>query len=249
MILLTDRPKLAGKSLGITLLTKGEASPKLAKDQRYMTRILYLASAVYKKELCPNAGLCMEHCLIVHAGRGAIGGYDNIVQRARKARSDWYLSSPVEFKAQLVREIQLAVKASVKAGIPLAIRLNGGSDLDWSDIYAQFPEIQFWEYTKRPELAVLIDTLPNVHVTYSHNERTTSRILGLILDVGINVAMVFNVKKGQSLPPVVGSVPVIDGDLSDLRFLDERGAIVGLRLKKLKKIDRKLSNGFIQISS
>jgi hypothetical protein len=233
----------------LTLLTKGEASPKLAKDQRFMTRILYLASAVYKAELCPNAGTCKDHCLIVHAGRGAIGGYDNMVQRARKARSDWFLSNPVEFKAQLVHEITLAITASKKANMPLAIRLNGGSDLDWSDIYAQFPQVQFWEYTKRPELAVLIDTLPNVHATYSHNERTTTRILGLILGVGINVAMVFNTKRGQPLPAMVGNVSVIDGDLSDLRFLDEGGVIVGLRLKKLKKIDRKLSNGFIKMAS
>lgn len=237
------------------LLTKGEASPKLAKDQRYMTRILYLASAVYKAELCPNAGLCKEHCLIVHAGRGAIGGYDNMVQRARKARSDWYLTNPVAFKAQLVHEIRLAVKASTKAGIPLAIRLNGGSDLNWDDIYAQFPQVQFWEYTKRPDLA--LGKQNNVQWTYSHNERTTARIIGQLVVNSVNIAMVFNVKRGQPLPPMVGSVHVVDGDLSDLRFLDERGVrsklrslvIVGLRLKKLKKIDRKLSNGFIQIAS
>jgi hypothetical protein len=230
----------------LTLLTKGEASPKLAKDDRYMTRILYMASAVYKAELCPNAGLCKDHCLIVHAGRGAIGGYDNMVQRARKARSDWYLSNPVEFKAQLVKEIQLAIKASKKANMPLAIRLNGGSDLDWSDVYSQFPQVQFWEYTKRPDLA--LGQQSNVHWTYSQNERTTHRILGLLLG-RVNMAMVFNVKKGQPLPSYVGSMPVIDGDTSDLRFLDEKGAIVGLRLKKLKKIDRKMSNGFIKIAA
>lgn len=242
----------------ITLLTKGEASPKLAKDQRYMTRILYLASAVYKSELCPNAGLCKEHCLIVHAGRGAIGGYDqngqsligdstlgNAVQRARKARSDWYLTDSASFKAQLVNEIKLAVKASTKAGIPLAIRLNGGSDLDWGDIYAHFPEIQFWEYTKRPDLAV--GQQMNVHWTYSQSERTTDRILGALIGK-VNIAMVFNTKRGLPLPSLVGSVPVIDGDLSDLRFLDERGVIVGLRLKKLKKINRQMSNGFIQLA-
>lgn len=229
------------------LLTKGEASPKLAKDQRYMTRILYLASAVYKAELCPNAGLCKEHCLIVHAGRGAIGGYDNVVQRARKARSDWFLSDPTTFKVQLVREIQLAIRAASKANIPLAVRLNGGSDLDWSDIYAQFPQVQFWEYTKRPDLAV--GKQSNVLWTYSHNERTTARILGQLVANSVNIAMVFNIKKGQPLPATIGSVPVIDGDLSDLRFLDEIGVIVGLRLKKLKKIDRKMSNGFIQLAS
>lgn len=212
-----------------------------------MTRILYLASAVYKAELCPNAGECMNHCLIVHAGRGAIGGYDNLVQKARKARSDWYLTNPVAFKAQLVHEIKLAIKAASKASMPLAIRLNGGSDLDWSDIYSQFPQVQFWEYTKRPDLA--LRKISNVQMTYSHSERTTNRILAGILEARVNLAMVFNVKKGQPLPPMLGTIPVIDGDISDLRFLDERGVIVGLRLKKLKKIDRKMSNGFIKLAS
>lgn len=221
----------------MTLLTKGIASPKLAKDQRYLTYILYLASATYRPELCPNAGECKQYCLITKAGRGAIGGPDNAIQRARKRKSDWLLDNPIEFKAQLVREIRNAVKYARKVNLPLAIRLNGGSDLDWSDIYAQFPDVQFYEYTKRPNLAINLNRLPNVHVTYSHNERTTDRILTTMMLMKINIAMVFNVKKGKDLPLKVGTIDVIDGDLSDLRFLDRKGIIVGLRLKSLRKVD------------
>jgi hypothetical protein len=218
------------------LLTKGIASPKLAKDQTYTTYILYLASAVYKAELCPNAGDCKSFCLITKAGRGAIGGPDNAIQKARKRKSDWYLTNPESFKAQLVHEIQLAIRSANSKGEKLAIRLNGGSDLDWSDVYSQFPSVQFWEYTKRPDLAIKLNQLSNVHVTYSHNERTTDRILGSILSKGINIAMVFSTKKGKDLPANHGSLKVVDGDQSDLRFLDGQGVIVGLRLKSLRKV-------------
>jgi hypothetical protein len=47
--------------------------------------------------------------------------------------------------------------------------------------------------------------------------------------------MVFNIRKNKPLPESVGNVPVIDGDISDLRFLDQKGAIVGLRLKSLRR--------------
>jgi hypothetical protein len=217
------------------LLTEGIASPKLAKDQRYLTYILYLASASYDKRLCPNAGDCISYCLITKAGRGAIGGSDNAIQRARKRKSDLFFADPIAFRSQLVAEI---VKAQLKAnrmGLPLAIRLNGGSDLDWTDIYSQFPAVQFWEYTKRPDLAIQLAEYKNVHVTYSFNERTTNRILGTILDMKINTAMVFAVRKGKPLPTTKGNIPVVDGDLSDLRFLDGSGVIVGLRLKSLRK--------------
>lgn len=219
-----------------TLLTKGIASPKLAKDQSYLTYILYLASAAYKPELCPNAGDCIQYCLITKAGRGAIGGPDNNVQRARKRKSDWLLSDPIGFKARLSTEIGNAVRLASKLGMPLAIRLNGGSDLDWSDIYIQFPNVQFWEYTKRPDLALRLNGQNNVHVTYSNNERTTTRILGTMLMNNINVAMVFHIRKGNPLPMYVGSVPVVDGDITDLRFLDGKGVVVGLRLKSLRKV-------------
>lgn len=230
------------------LLTKGIASPKLAKDQTYTTYILYLASAVYKPELCPNAGDCKSFCLITKAGRGAIGGPDNTIQLARKRKSDWYLSDPIAFKAQLIHEIKLAIKSANSKGEKLAIRLNGGSDLDWSDVYSQFPDVQFWEYTKRPDLALKLSQLQNVHVTYSHNERTTNRILSTMLQNRINIAMVFSTKKGQPLPAKSGSIDVIDGDISDLRFLDGRGVIVGLRLKSFRKVgkDQLQNQSFVQ---
>jgi hypothetical protein len=61
----------------------------------------------------------------------------------------------------------------------------------------------------------------------------------------VNMVQVFNVAKGKDLPAKLGTIDVIDGDSSDLRFLDPKGVIVGLRLKSLTKIDRSKRSSFI----
>jgi hypothetical protein len=52
------------------------------------------------------------------------------------------------------------------------------------------------------------------------------------------VAVVF----ANGLPPIWKGFPVIDGDVSDLRFLDPRGTVVGL---KAKGAARKDTSGFV----
>ena len=90
----------------------------------------------------------------------------------------------------------------------------------------------------------------NVHMTYSENENTTDRIRGQLLDAGINIAMVFDIwsRHGGAFPETVGNVSVIDGDISDLRFLDPKGVIVGLRLKSAKNPwpNKTLKNKFLK---
>lgn len=229
-----------------SLLTSGISSPKLAKytGDNYVSAILYLASGTYIASLCPNMGNCGKTCLITKAGRGA---FDDKVSAARKRKSDEYLTDPVAFKARIVREIERLVIKGQKRGKAVAVRLNGGSDLDWTDVYAKFPTVTFWEYTKRPELALKLSLIPNVNVTYSFSERTTPRILRAMLDRRINVAMVFDVKRGKPLPAMVDGVPVTDGDLHDFRFLDQRGVIVGLRLKSNRRpTTEQKSGGFVQ---
>lgn len=228
------------------LLTRMESSPKLAKytGNTYEAAILYLASAVYKSELCPNAGACKKTCLIVKAGRGA---FDDKVSSARKRKSDWFLSDRAGFETQLRRELDALIKRAARLGKTPAVRLNGGSDLDWSHIYAEYRgRITFWEYTKRPDLALKLHAA-GISVTYSYSERTTERLLGIILAQGISVAVVFQLPRKQSLPLSLHGREVIDGDLHDFRFLDKAGVIVGLRLKSNRKVtDEQVSGGFVQ---
>jgi hypothetical protein len=54
---------------------------------------------------------------------------------------------------------------------------------------------------------------------------------------GVNVSVVFNTVRGQALPGYWQGYRVIDGDLHDVRFLDPRGVVVGLRAKgEAKKV-------------
>jgi hypothetical protein len=141
----------------------------------------------------------------------------------------------------LKHEISLLVKRATKQGKKTAVRLNGGSDLDWYDVYASFPEVQFWEYTKNPSRALKLSKLPNVHITYSVNEYSSDKILRTMSMAGINLATVFNIKRGQSLPETYFGLPVIDGDTTDLRFLEPTGVVVGLRIKSLRKVPKDIT--------
>ena len=60
---------------------------------------------------------------------------------------------------------------------------------------------------------------------------------------GYNVAVVFGVKKSQPLPDTYNGRKVINGDESDLRFLDPRGVVVGLYAKGKAKKD---TSGFVK---
>lgn len=218
------------------LLTIETASPKLAKSANddWLTAILYLAGAADRR-LCPCAtDGCRSICLITNSGRGVMSP----VRLARQAKTDWLFNNPTGFDYQLSKDIEALRKKAKRLGKRPAIRLNGGSDLDWSRFYETYQDIIFWEYTKRPDMAIkLSKAYQNVHMTYSENENTTDRIRGQMLASGINIAMVFDVwsRHGGALPETVGNVPVIDGDISDLRFLDPKGVVVGLRLKSAKK--------------
>ncbi len=242
------------------LLTKGESSAKLAKDtgKGYLTAILYLASGQIEPRLCPAAGACKNAalglCLVMNSGRTSMSqGKDKGPAAAKIARTKEYFGDTAEFKARLIRELRNLESRALKAGLKPAARLNGGSDLDWSDIYSQFPNIQFWEYTKRPALAVKLAALPNVNITYSFSESTTDRTLAMVSSAGINVAVVFDTGRNKPLPGTFKGLQVIDGDRSDLRFNDTGGVVVGLRFKAAKDKARKtaagVAAGFIQVAS
>jgi hypothetical protein len=227
------------------LLTPEISSPKLAKTEggKYLTAILYLAGAGDSR-LCPasTAG-CRDICLITESGRGVMSP----VRQARQAKTDFLFNNRTGFDFQLAKDINALRAKAKRLGKRPAIRLNGGSDLDWYRFYEVYQDIIFWDYTKRPDLAVKNHRLMNVHMTYSENENTTDRIRGQLLDAGINIAMVFDIwsRHGGALPEKIGNVPVIDGDTSDLRFLDPKGVIVGLRLKSAKT-PTKTKNTFLK---
>lgn len=225
----TKRNSLLGVSNAKT--SKGEALGVL-------TGILYLAPhTVAGRNVCSFASIgCAAACLY-KAGRGAF----NSVQRARISKTELFHFSPKAFVESLALDIAALERKAAKLGMTAAVRLNGTSDLPWENLKGslgvslmeRFPGVQFYDYTKNPARAIAYGRgeLPtNYHVTFSRSESNASAVLS-VLDTVTNIAAVFDTKKGHALPDSWAGRKVIDGDLTDIRFWDESGVIVGLRAK------------------
>jgi hypothetical protein len=152
--------------------------------------------------------------------------------------------------AQLHKNIQKLVKRAAKLGLIPAVRINGTSDLPQLalQLAADYPDVQFYDYTKIPRPWDRLRA--NYHLTFSLSENNLPSALDALAH-GVNVAVVFNVKRGHDLPTHWREYTVIDGDMHDLRFLDKippgsaSPVIVGLRAKGQAKKD---SFGFVQIA-
>ena len=229
------------------LLTIGDGSMKIAKSDaagtKYLSAIMYLAphKVAGRGNLCPDASPgCIAACLNT-AGRGI---YQK-TQDARIKRSLMWLEQRDAFKAQLIREIAAFVLKCVKAGKTAAIRLNGTSDVYWEkvwpEIFALFPDVQFYDYTKNVVrmLNFCNGLLPkNYHLTFSRSEINEANCLK-VLKAGGNVATVFS---SAEFPKKWNGYKVQDADEDDLRFLDARGTVQAL---KAKGKARKDVSGFV----
>jgi len=127
-------------------------------------------------------------------------------------------------------DIGALIKRAAKLGLKPAVRINGTSDLPQiaRTMAREFPNVQFYDYTKipRPELRVL----PNYHLTFSYTGHNDADAMGALAN-GVNVAVVFDTRRGYELPEEWRGYRVVDGDLHDLRFTDAVGVVVGLRAK------------------
>jgi len=238
------------------LLSTG--NPKVLKGmkQGYNTYILHLAPAnVSGFETCPKrtAG-CTAACLNT-AGRGGMfkkGESTNVIQEARKRKTLFFFEERAGFMEWLVKDIELAIKQSIKKNLIPVFRLNGTSDLAWEkyevirngklyrNIFSAFPDVQFYDYTKI--LGRKIQNIENYHLTFSAADGNDADVRKAIKQ-GYNVATVFGLKKTESMPDEYMGLPVFNGDESDLRFLDPEGVVVGLYAKGKAKKD---TSGFVK---
>lgn len=232
------------------LLTTG--NPKTAKGEGagYLTSILHLApSTLSGFNTCPMASAgCKAACLNT-AGRGGIikrGETTNIIQKARIRKTLELFNNREAFLTQLVREVENTLRLAEKHGLTPVFRLNGTSDLRWEvmpvirkgveypNIMTAFPTVQFYDYTK---IANRRNLSANYSLTFSLSESNNADAQEA-LENGMNIAVVF-----RKVPESFMSLPVINGDLTDLRFLDPSGVVVGLKAKGKAKKD---TTGFVR---
>ena len=222
------------------LLSTG--NPKLMKGEKkgYLSFVLHLAPAdLSGKEVCPKrtAG-CTAACLNT-AGRGGIykkGESTNVIQQARIRKTKMFFEQREEFLVAIEKDIRLGIKQAEKKGLIPCFRLNGTSDISWEKygIIEKFPEVQFYDYTKVRNRKV--GHLKNYHLTFSKADGNDMDVR-LAANAGMNVAAVFD-----KVPDEYIGRQVIDGDETDLRFLDPKGVIVGLKAKGKAKKD---TTGFV----
>jgi fructose-specific component phosphotransferase system IIB-like protein len=241
-----------------------DANAKTVKGQKkgYMTAVLYLAPYTSSgTNLCPMAKTagCYEGCLNT-AGRGGIAKDravfatdagmlpDNNIQHARIARSQLFINDRIAFMTKLAKEITAFIRKAEKKNLTPVVRLNGTSDILWETIpYADhdsimqaFPTIQFYDYTKVYKRA--IRPLPaNYHLSLSYSQANQKYALAtqtITRQSDVNLVVVFR----DSLPETFLGRRVVNGDESDLRFLDEKNVIVGLKAKGRAKKD---TSGFV----
>ena len=227
------------------LLTTG--NPKLLKGEKkgYLSFVLHLApSNVSGYNTCPMASNgCRAACLNT-AGRGGLfkaGTSTNSIQEARIRKTRMFFEDRDAFLSLLVADIRAAVRMAERKNLIPVFRLNGTSDIRWESVSVEgfpnlmgmFPVQQFYDYTK---LANRRDLPANYHLTFSRSESNAEQVDIAMLN-GMNIAVVFDV-----VPSTYLGRPVVDGDETDLRFLDARGVIVGLKAKGKGKKD---TSGFV----
>lgn len=228
------------------LLSTG--NPKLLKGEKkgYMSFVLHLSPAnVSGYETCAKrtAG-CTAACLNT-AGRGGMfkkGETTNMIQEARKRKTRMFFENRGAFMLALYLDIKKGIKQAEKKGLIPCFRLNGTSDIAWEkyefqdnkNIFQMFPNVQFYDYTKIRNRKVT--HLTNYHLTFSKADGNDMDVR-LAASGGMNVAAVF-----KSIPETYIGRPVIDGDETDLRFLDPKGVVVGLKAKGKAKKD---TTGFV----
>lgn len=200
----------------------------------YNTAILHLSPERVSGygNVCASA---TEGCKAVCLNTSGHGRYSN-VQNARKERTRKYFLENETFKAELREDIETFIRRSKKNDLIPVIRLNGTSDLPMlaHEFAEAYPEIQFYDYTAHPKPWQRV--LHNYDLTFSLKENNTVAAMAA-LENGIRVAAVFD-----ELPETYLGYPVINGEESDLRFLDPKGVIVGLTPKGKAKHDK---TGFV----
>lgn len=219
------------------------ANPKIQKGTKlgYLSFILHLAPASLSgKNTCPKATKGCEAACLNTAGRGGMfrkGENTNVIQQARIRKTLQYFNQREQFLADLAKDIEKGIKQAAKLGLTPVFRLNGTSDLSvekWG-IIEQFPQVQFYDYTK--VLGRKVSHLPNYHLTFSAADGNDADVAKAVAQ-GMNIAAVFD-----KLPEQYLGRPVINADEHDLRFLDPKGAIAGLKAKGRAKKD---TTGFVR---
>jgi hypothetical protein len=226
------------------LTVSGNPKTDKSTEYGYLTGILHLSPAKVSgvMDTCKHKTASCETVCLNTAGRGGLGNLaTNNVQIARIRKTKLFAHERDTFMMHLLGDIARLERKALKHGLLACARLNGTQDLPWESIkhegktiFEWFPHVRFYDYTKYQFRK--IEGINNYSTVFSRTEKTDGIAVDK-LNRGENVAVVFD-----QLPEQWQGFKVIDGDIHDLRFLDPRGVVVGLKAKGRAKKD---ASGFV----
>jgi len=187
-----------------------------------------------------KAAGCMKDCL----KESGLGGVYPSINKARQARTDYWHNSKITFLDQLCRELRNFSKLCAKQNVQGVVRLNVMSDISWEeyDVPQSFPELQFYDYTKKARRFHGQRQPDNYRLMFSYSgaKHYQSQVQSFLKSYSdAPMAVVF---RNKNFPSTFMGRPVINGDDSDWVNVNNRGVVVGLVAKGPAKTN---TNGFV----
>ena len=230
------------------LVTTNTKLEKHSDDTKYLTAGFQLAPHwISGYNTCASfSDGCAKVCLMFsgHGQRHMEHNGSHHVLIARIVRTLIWMEYREQFIKQALKEIEAFKRKALRLHAKTAFRPNVISDINFYFLFPQLWDMgldAIYDYTKVIKHTKL-NLVGTYSVTLSRTEDTTQDQINEAINNGVNVAVVFDTKKGQDLPSKWKGFRVIDGDLTDNRFLDDQGVIVGLREKKTGNVD---NTGFV----
>ena len=230
--------------LGLSYIASADSSAKLVKGKKYefSTLGLYLAPASKSgRNVCGFAGACKAPCLD-ESGRVLMEKRSGkqTIQVARLLKT-WLHEFRLDlFNKAICHEIRKAAKLAKKKAQSFCVRLNCTSDLDFSEVIASFPDIQFYDYTKNPNR----QSMDNYHLTYSWDSFSKGRLPFYRQAIARGQKIAFPVVKAD-LDRILALPSTLEMDSSDLRFLDGEGNYGILAIKETGNTAKGIRDGFM----
>lgn len=235
-----------------SLLGSGTKTEK-GEGEGYLTAVVYMSPAREAfaegdtRTLCAFATeACAEACLGKKAGRMVM----KPVKASRLWKAALYMGARTLWRELLAAEVASFERSARRAGLRPVVRVDGSTDTgEGARMVQAFPDVTFYDYSKVPSRALQHAGDPSYRVTFSYSGQNAPDALRVLASGG-NVAVVFSTAKGEALPSEWQGYPVLDGDVTDLRFTDPQGGyVVGLRFKAAKArsaaLAEALAKGFV----
>ena len=207
-------------------------------EKKYPDWINTLTYLYPNKDLCKFSDHCFNTCL-------KTSGRLPMAKQAMINRTKLLYQDNETFMTNLALELLKAKKSANKKGKFLAYRFNGTSDrfeelkvmLDYNDT-VEMPDRLFdkaYDYTKDFLRVLKYQGYKGYDLTFSFDGHNVNESKYLLDNKIANVSIVLTTKRNEPLPKeytLGGTVyPVKDGDSHDLRFLEDKGYLIGLRAK------------------